>query len=86
DDPVPQNRELILKEQVGRVKGNIMLINEARAEQGLEPIDGGDEMLVDNRLIPISAVGVTPPTPEEEEEQVMTFSKKVTDKIREMLG
>ena len=85
DDPVPQNRELILKEQIGRVKGNIMLINEARAEQGLEPIDGGDEMLVDNRLIPISMAGATP-TPEEEEEQVMSFSKKVTDKIKEMLG
>ncbi|GAH05865.1 unnamed protein product, partial [marine sediment metagenome] len=69
DDPVPQNRELILKEQIGRVKGNIMLINEARAEQGLEPIDGGDEMLVDNRLVPISMAGATP-TPEEEEEQV----------------
>jgi len=86
DDPVPQNRELILKEQVGRVKGNIMLINEARAEQGLEPIDGGDEMLVDNRLIPISMAGAKPETPEEEEEQILSFSKKVTEKIREMLG
>jgi len=86
DDPVPQNRELILKEQIGRVKGNIMLINEVRAEQGLEPIEGGDEMLVDNRLIPISAVGAVPPTPEEEEEQILSFSKKVTEKIKEMLG
>ena len=86
DDPVPQNRELILKEQIGRVKGNIMLINEARAEQGLEPIEGGDEMLVDNRLIPISMAGATPETPEEEEEQIMSFSKKVTEKIREILG
>jgi len=86
DDPVPKNRELILKEQIGRVKGNIMLINEARAEQGLEPIEGGDEMLVDNRLIPISAAGVTPPTPEEEEEQVRSFSKKVVDAMKEMLG
>jgi len=86
DDPVPQNRELILKEQIGRVKGNIMLINEARAEQGLEPIEGGDEMLVDNRLIPISMAGAKPEMPEEEEEQIMSFSKKVTEKIREMLG
>jgi len=86
DDPVPQNRELILKEQIGRVKGNIMLINEARAEQGLEPIDGGDEMLVDSRLVPISMAGAKPETPEEEEEQILSFSKKVTEKIKEMLG
>jgi len=88
DDPVPQNRELILKEQIGRVKGNIMLINEARAEQGLEPIEGGDEMLVDNRLMPISALGATPPpeaTEEEEAEQGRIFVEKVMKAVKERL-
>jgi len=43
-------------------------------------------MLVDNRLIPISMAGATPEPPEEEEEQILSFSKKVTEKIKEMLG
>ncbi len=92
DDPVPQNRELILKEQIGHIKGNIKLINEVRAEQGLEPVDGGDEMLVDNRLIPISMAGAMPepeapkPTPEEEEEQARGFAKRIKDAMKEMLG
>jgi len=86
DDPVPQNRELALKESTQLVIAGIKATNEDRAERGLEAVEGGDEPLVDSRRIPLSAAGITPPTPEEQEEQIMNFSKKVTEKIREMLG
>lgn len=77
DNPVPEDRELILKEQVERVKGGILTINEARAEQGLEPIDGGDVPYLDGRLIPLGAEG--------EEEQAAQFTERVMDALREML-
>lgn len=86
DDPVPQNRELALKESIGLVVAGIKATNEDRAERGLEAVEGGEEPLVDSRRIPLSMAGAKPLKPEEEEEQIMSFSKKVTEKIREMLG
>ncbi|MFA5168749.1 MAG: phage portal protein [Candidatus Omnitrophota bacterium] len=41
DDPTPANRELMLEEHTRLVSGNVMLINEARAERGLPPVKGG---------------------------------------------
>jgi len=78
DNPVPQDRDLILKEQIGRVKIGIMTINEARAEQGLEAIDGGDVAYIDNRLIPIGSEPV--------EEQAKRFAEKVMKNVKEVLG
>lgn len=78
DNPVPQDRELILKEQMGRVKAGIMTINEVRAEQGLEAIDGGEVPYIDNRLIPIGT--------EAEEEQAEKFAEKVMKSIKGVLG
>ena len=40
-DPVPQNRELILKEYDTGLKNNYLLINEVRQKEGLPPIRGG---------------------------------------------
>ena len=85
DDPVPKNRELALKESVQLVVAGIKATNEDRAERGLEAVKGGDEPLVDSRRIPLSMAGIAP-KPGEEEEQVLSFSKKVTEKIKEMLG
>jgi len=78
DNCVPQDRELILKEQIGRVKVGIMLINEARAEQGLEPVEGGDVPYIDNRMMPLGS--------EAEEEQVRRFTEKVMKNVKEVLG
>jgi len=88
DDPVPKNRELELKESTELVLAGIKARNEDRAERGLEPVEGGDEPLVDNRLIPLSmaATAIEAQAPESEEEQVRSFSKKVMDSIKEMLG
>ena len=43
DDPIPQNRELELKERETALAGNpYMTINEVRAEENLEPLPDGD--------------------------------------------
>jgi len=76
DDPVPQNRELLLKEQTERVKAGVMTINEVRAEEGLEPIDGGDVPYIDSRLIPMGAMP--------EEEQIRQFSEKVKRNVQKI--
>lgn len=77
DNPVPQDRKLILTEQIGRTKAGIMTINEARAEQQLGPVEGGDVPYIDNRLMPL--------TGESEEEQVRRFSEKVLENVKEVL-
>jgi len=84
DDPVPQNRELALKESVELVNAGIKSLNEDRAERGLEAVEGGEEPLVDNRRIPLSMVGAA--TPEEEEEQARSFTERVMNIIKERLG
>lgn len=66
-DPTPENVELKLKRLENGFKNSYMTINEARAEEGLEPIEGGDEILVDIRMIPLKDAGkqqtVTPADP-----------------------
>lgn len=44
EDPTPENRELELKEYQEGLASNYLLINEVRAREGLEPINGGWSM------------------------------------------
>jgi HK97 family phage portal protein len=44
EDPVPQNRELELRERESGINSGYMTPNEAREEIGLDPIEGGDEL------------------------------------------
>lgn len=44
DDPTPENREQTIKEYETGIKNNYLLINEVRAKENLEPIDGGWSM------------------------------------------
>lgn len=41
EDPVPSNRELIIKEYESGLTNNYLLINEVRQKEGLQPIKGG---------------------------------------------
>lgn len=88
DDPVPQDRELALKESTELVIAGIKATNEDRAERGLEAVKGGDEPLVDNRRIPLSMAGVMPEKPPAEatEEEIRGFTKKVMEAVKGMLG
>jgi len=78
DNCVPEDRDLKLKEQIGRVKVGIMTINEARAEEGLEEIKGGDVAYIDNRLMPLGSEPI--------EEQAKRFAEKVMKNVKEALG
>lgn len=65
-DPVPENNEDIRMERESNLKNNIITINEARAEEGREPIEGGDVLYVLNTMIPITDAGkAVAPAPED---------------------
>jgi len=44
DNPVPEDRRYALQRRIEYVRSGIMSRNEARAEEGLPPIPGGDEL------------------------------------------
>jgi HK97 family phage portal protein len=54
ENPVPEDEAAALAERTGYVGSGIMAINEARADLGLEPADGGDEPLVPFNLVPLT--------------------------------
>lgn len=67
-DNVPalqESQDAIHKRATEEVKEGIITINEARAELGREPIDGGDEILVPSNKLPLTFVtGEGPPNDE----------------------
>lgn len=71
EDPVPQNQELAMQMRASDVNAGIMTRNEARAEIGLPPVEGGDVLLVSNLLIPITGSDKqeTPDKEEADEQQ-----------------
>ena len=44
DNPVPEDKSFQLNRRSKYVSAGIMTVNEARREEGLEPIDGGDQL------------------------------------------
>lgn len=52
-DPVPENVDQTLKKIENGIKNYYMTINEARAIQGLDPIDGGDVVMHPFNLLPL---------------------------------
>lgn len=72
DNPVPNDRDLELKEYSLAVD-KWMTVNEVRAEEGLPPLDGGDELYRPQTGFPV------PELPAEEEEPTKSAkAKKVT--------
>ncbi len=45
DNPVPEDRKYAMQRRVEYVRSGIMTRNEARAEEGLPPVAGGDELV-----------------------------------------
>jgi len=81
DNPVPEDRALILKEQTERVKAGISTRDEIRLEQGMEAMGGlANELLVDGRLMPINSLG------EASEDEIREFTAKVIKNVKEVLG
>jgi HK97 family phage portal protein len=65
DDPVPENRELEIKEFESGIRNGYMTINEVRSHEGREAVEGGDIPLVAAGVMPLDLVGInstaTPP-------------------------
>ena len=53
DDPVPENRELRVAERQMYLDRGVMVINEVRAEDGLEPVPWGDKPWLPMTLSPV---------------------------------
>jgi len=84
DNPVPEDRLLLMKEQDTNVRNGTSTRDEVRAEQGKEPKGGlADELLVDNRLVPINSLGMGG---EANEEEIREFTEKVMRNVKGVLG
>lgn len=59
DNPVPQDRELRLKERKTLLSTGVP-VNVLNAQDGLDPVEGGDIPLVLRALVPLSDVGAAP--------------------------
>lgn len=79
DDPVPQNRELELKEYQTALAAGYMTINEVRAETGLDPVSGGDEIYIQNSLVPLGIPADTTNT--DTNQGKSTKVKSLSDKV-----
>ena len=62
-DPIPPDKEYNLRRQTESVKVGWKKPNEARAEAGLPPTEGGDELLIPNNFRPINQEPQTPNAP-----------------------
>ena len=62
------------------VQQGILTRNEARERLGLEPIDGGDSLLVPSNLFPLGEVDDTPPVqPDEDEDESKFYEEQYED-------
>ena len=52
-DPVPENKEMLLKEANQGLNAGYMTINESRRTTGLDPIDGGEVLLLPSNKVPV---------------------------------
>jgi len=94
DNIVPEDQELKLKMDTAYVQAGIEAINEIRGELGLDAKPGGDELYIDNRMMPLSMASQPrpetqpkpPPKPEETEEEAAKLAELVRAKLRGMLG
>lgn len=65
DECVPESEAARLEEIKVHLSTGLTTINEERADEGLAPIDGGDELLVPANMVPVGMAGVSagPPMP-----------------------
>ena len=96
DDPVPEDNAFALQRRQVSMSTGTMTINEARAEDGREPVEGGDDTLIPMSMIPLTDAGPPEPPPapvpppkedgdeegEEEEENPASAPKRAKAKIR----
>jgi HK97 family phage portal protein len=88
EEVIPEDREFNLKERTESVRGNIITINEARSQIGLDPVDWGDVMWMPFNTSPVEPwkEEETPPPPQEPEVIEGEMVERVKGKIREWLN
>lgn len=59
DNPVPEDREYILKERETNLKNFVTTVNEERAKDGLPPVDWGDVPVVPSTGLPLGSTITT---------------------------
>lgn len=62
-NPVPEDKDYLLRKRTADVAAGVSTINEERADDGKEPVEGGDMPLVSGMLIPLDQA-VAEPEPE----------------------
>lgn len=82
-DSIPamaEKRKQIFANVSQGVQQGILTRNEARERLGLEPIDGGDSLLVPSNLFPLGEVDDTPPVqPDEDEDESKFYEEQYED-------
>jgi len=63
DSSIPEDKAYLLQKRTANMAAGITTINEERADDGKDPVEGGDEPLVSGLLIPLSQA-VAEPEPE----------------------
>ena len=51
DNPVPEDEDAATDRRIKRVAGGLLSYNEGRAEEGNDPVDGGDEVRIQGGLV-----------------------------------
>ena len=76
DDNVPEDKEFKLKERNENIKSAFSTINEERAKEGLDPIEGGDVAYIPFNLVPL---GTEPESEAPEREPKSKSDDKISD-------
>jgi HK97 family phage portal protein len=87
EDVVPEDNVALLAERTQYVNAGVMTRNEARADMGLEPVDGGDVVYVPFNQVPIGETQQENiPIEGNPDEEADEFAGKVIERIKEKLG
>jgi hypothetical protein len=66
DNPVPEDEESRAKVQGMELENGSLTINEARAANGRDPVEGGDVTLVPSGMVPLGTVTAPPQVPQDD--------------------
>ena len=87
DDPTPEDQETKRANLETANKINAMTTNEKREEINLEPIKGGDDILVPFNLVPLGESGDTEKSLKRRQKLIKKYPHPLRDKdVREMYG
>jgi len=64
DNPVPEDKEAAREERESNLKNYVITVNEARTEQGLEPVEWGDVPIVQTTGLPLGSTTTTIAAPQ----------------------